>query len=63
MTATTAIFGSVSSGSIDILSWIHWRRAAGYHIHICRPNVLPPRTRVKAALNFIPFKNLKYVLH
>ena len=61
MTATTAIFGSVSSGSIDILSWIHWRRAGGYHIHICRPNVLPPRTHVKAA--FIRFKNLKYVLY
>ena len=61
MTATTAIFGSVSSHSIDILSWIHWRRAGGYHIHICRPNVLPPRTRVKAA--FIRFKNVKYVLY
>ena len=61
MTATTAIFGSVSSGSIDILSWIHWRRAGGYHIHTCRPNALPSRTRVKAA--FIRFKNLIHVLH
>ena len=61
MTATTAIFGSVSNHSIDILSWIHWRRAGGYHIPICRPNVLPPRTRVKAA--FIRFKNLTYVLY
>ena len=49
MTATTAIFGSVSSGSIDISNWIHWRRAGGYHIHTCRPNALPPQKRVKAA--------------
>ena len=61
MTATTAIFGSVSSHSIDILSWIHWRRAGEYHTPIYRPNVLPPRTQVKAA--FICFKNVKYVLH
>ena len=61
MTATTAIFGSVSSDSIDISSWIHWRRAGGYHIHTCQPNVVPPRTRVKAA--FIRVKNVKYVLH
>ena len=61
MTATTAIFSSVSSGSIDISNWIHWRRAGGYHIPICRPNALPPRMRMKAA--FIHFKNVKYVLH
>ena len=49
MTATSAIFGSVSSDSIDISSWIHWRRAGGYDIHPFRPNVFTPRTRVKAA--------------
>ena len=49
MTNTTAIFGSVTSHTIDISSWIHWRPAWGFHIHIWRPYALPPRPHVKAA--------------
>ena len=42
VTDTTAIFGSVTSHSLDILSWIHLRRTWGYRIHNFGTNMSYP---------------------
>ena len=48
MTDTTAIFGSVTSHRLDILSWIHSRRTSGYRIPIFKTNVSYPNERLRS---------------